>query len=127
MAAAHAARAYVGYLDVGAASSYWIAPQRQSARHILRRLDEAFQAPANSLELAIDYAANRTQFGKTLVSMQVIRHQIAEMALTIEQARQLTYHALWLHAQKIPCVKEVSMAKIAPGPLPDPCSTALKL
>jgi acyl-CoA dehydrogenase len=73
----------------------------------------AVASAQRSLELAIDYAANRTQFGKTLVSMQVIRHQIAEMALTIEQARQLTYHALWLHAQKIPCVKEVSMAKIA--------------
>src|SRR2546428_13624839 len=45
--------------------------------------------------------------------MQVIRHEIADMALTIEQARQLTYYALWLHSQKLPCTKEVSMAKIA--------------
>ena len=60
----------------------------------------------------LDYAANRTQFGKTLSSMQVIRHEIADMALMIEQARQLTYYALWLHSQKLPCTKEVSMAKI---------------
>ena len=73
----------------------------------------AVASAQRSLELAIDYAANRVQFGKTLVSMQVIRHQIADMALTIEKARQLTYHALWLHAQKIPCTREVSMAKIA--------------
>lgn len=66
-----------------------------------------------SLELAVDYAANRVQFGKPLTAMQVIRHQIADMALMIEEARQLTYHALWLHSQKIPCTKEVSMAKIA--------------
>jgi alkylation response protein AidB-like acyl-CoA dehydrogenase len=45
--------------------------------------------------------------------MQVIRHEIADMALMIEQARQLTYYALWLHSQKLPCTKEVSMAKIA--------------
>src|SRR4029077_2044917 len=42
VAAAHAARAYVGYLDIGrrpesdASSSYWISPQRQSAHQILR-------------------------------------------------------------------------------------------
>lgn len=66
-----------------------------------------------SMELAIAYAGNRVQFGKTLSSMQVTRHKIADMALLIEQARQLTYHALWLHSEKIPCPMEVSMAKIA--------------
>jgi acyl-CoA dehydrogenase len=73
----------------------------------------AVASAQRSLELAIDYAANRVQFGKRLTDLQVIRHQIAEMALVLEQARQLTYHALWLHSQKIPCTKEVSMAKIA--------------
>jgi acyl-CoA dehydrogenase len=73
----------------------------------------AVASAQRSLELAVDYAANRVQFGKRLTDMQVIRHQIAEMALTIEQARQLTYYALWLHSQKLPCTKEVSMAKIA--------------
>jgi acyl-CoA dehydrogenase len=73
----------------------------------------AVASAQRSLELAIDYAANRVQFGKPLSSMQVIRHQIAGMALMIEQARQLTYHALWLHSEKLPCTKEVSMAKIA--------------
>ena len=73
----------------------------------------AVASAQRSLELAVDYASNRVQFGKTLTSMQVIRHDIADMALTIEQARQLTYYALWLHSQNLPCTKEVSMAKIA--------------
>jgi len=73
----------------------------------------AVASAQRSLELAVEYAASRTQFGKTLTSMQVIRHEIADMALMIEQARQLTYYALWLHSQKLPCTKEVSMAKIA--------------
>ena len=72
----------------------------------------AVASAQRSLELAVAYAANRTQFGKTLTSMQVIRHEIADMALMIEQARQLTYYALWLHSEKLPCAKEVSMAKI---------------
>ncbi|TMG19130.1 MAG: acyl-CoA dehydrogenase [Chloroflexi bacterium] len=73
----------------------------------------AVASAQRSLELAVDYASNRVQFGKTLTSMQVIRHEIADMALRIEQARQLTYYALWLHSQNLPCTKEVSMAKIA--------------
>src|ERR1700686_1159188 len=73
----------------------------------------AMASAQRSLELAVEYAANRTQFGKTLTSMHVIRHEIADMALMIEQARQLTYYALWLHSQKLLCTKQVSMAKIA--------------
>jgi acyl-CoA dehydrogenase len=66
-----------------------------------------------SLEIAIDYAGGRTQFGKRLVEFQVLRHLLAEMALRVEQARQLTHYALWLHAQGLPCRREVAMAKIA--------------
>jgi acyl-CoA dehydrogenase len=73
----------------------------------------AVEEAQRSLELAMDYAANRVQFGKTLASMQVIRHKIADMALAVQQARHLTYHALWLHSQGVRCTKEVSMAKIA--------------
>jgi uncharacterized protein (DUF58 family) len=61
LTAARAARAYVGYLDFSASASrngdpaHWIAPHRQSRTPILRRLDHVYDAPANSLELAVDY------------------------------------------------------------------------
>jgi len=61
VAAARAARAYVGYLDYtagtnhGGAVRHWIAPHRQSANRILSRLDGEFDAPADSLELAINH------------------------------------------------------------------------
>jgi acyl-CoA dehydrogenase len=73
----------------------------------------AVEAAQRSLELAIAYAGNRVQFGKRLTDMPVIRHKIAQMLLRVEQARHLTYHALWMHANKLPCAKEVAMAKIA--------------
>ena len=73
----------------------------------------AVESAQRSLELAIDYAGNRMQFGKRLSDMQVIRHKLADMLLTVEQARQLTYHVLWLYSEGRPCTKEVSMAKIA--------------
>jgi uncharacterized protein (DUF58 family) len=58
--AARAARAYVGYLDFSGrasagATAHWISPHRQSSAPILRRLDHGYEAPANSLELAVDF------------------------------------------------------------------------
>jgi uncharacterized protein (DUF58 family) len=61
VAAAHSARAYVGYLDFTAApggggpAPHWISPHRQSAQRIVDRLAREFNAPRNSLELSIDY------------------------------------------------------------------------
>jgi uncharacterized protein (DUF58 family) len=61
-AAAHAARAYVGYLDISAAAGgetegapHWIAPHRQSVGRMFNRLDEEFDAPPGSLEEALVY------------------------------------------------------------------------
>lgn len=61
VAAAHAARAYVGYLDFAGSPEhdgsepFWVAPHRQSVRRIMRRLSDEYAAPANSMELAVDY------------------------------------------------------------------------
>jgi uncharacterized protein (DUF58 family) len=62
VAAAHAARAYVGYLDFSSAGSergdvlpHWLAPHRQNEGLIWRRLGQVFDAPVNSLALEIDY------------------------------------------------------------------------
>lgn len=65
-----------------------------------------------SLELAVSYAQNRVAFGKPLTRMQVIRHKLVDMMVEVEQARQLAYHALWLYVEGLPCLREVSMAKL---------------
>jgi uncharacterized protein (DUF58 family) len=59
VAAAQAARAYVGYLDFSGAASregngYWIAPRRLSVRQIEHRLNTTFDAPDDLLERGID-------------------------------------------------------------------------
>ena len=59
VAAANAARAYIGYLDFSGASEragdgYWIPPRRLSVRQIQHRLNTAFDAPENVLERGIE-------------------------------------------------------------------------
>jgi acyl-CoA dehydrogenase len=64
-------------------------------------------------ERTLRYAQERRAFGKPIGSHQVIRHKLAEIALTIESARDLTYHALRRFVDGEDAVREVTMAKLA--------------
>lgn len=63
------------------------------------------------LDEAIAYVKDRKAFGRSVSEFQVIRHRLAEMATDLECARQLTYHALRLHAGGEYAIAQTSMAK----------------
>ena len=65
-----------------------------------------------ALELSIDYANERTQFGKPISHHQLIQAQIAEMAVEHEAARMLVYQAAWLKDNGKPNQYETSIAKL---------------
>ncbi len=44
-----------------------------------------------ALDLAVDYACTREQFGKSISSFQAIQHMLADMATQVEAARALVY------------------------------------
>jgi alkylation response protein AidB-like acyl-CoA dehydrogenase len=46
-----------------------------------------------ALDVALDYAKERKQFGKPIADFQAIQFMLADMAMQIEAARQLTYFA----------------------------------
>ena len=64
-----------------------------------------------ALQYAIEYAKTRIQFGKPIALFQHIAFQIAQMAMEINAARHLVWHAAWLLDQGKPCGKESAMAK----------------
>jgi alkylation response protein AidB-like acyl-CoA dehydrogenase len=49
-----------------------------------------------ALELSVDYAKDRRQFGVPIGSFQAVQHRMAEMLLHIEGARSATYYAAWV-------------------------------
>ncbi len=67
------------------------------------------------LDDAIEYAKTRVQFGKPIGKFQEIGHWLAELQAELDAVRLLTYRAAWMITQKIPCRKEVSMAKLLSG------------
>jgi acyl-CoA dehydrogenase len=64
-----------------------------------------------ALEYAIEYAKTRRQFGKPIALFQNNAFKIAQMAMEINAARHLIWHAAWLLDEGKPCGKESAMAK----------------
>jgi acyl-CoA dehydrogenase len=64
-----------------------------------------------ALEYAIEYAKTRKQFGKPIALFQNNAFKIAQMAMEINAARHLVWHAAWLMDEGKPCGKESAMAK----------------
>ncbi len=62
-------------------------------------------------EYALQYAQERVQFGKPIITKQAIRFMLADMATEIEAARLLTWHAAWRVDQGLPANIQASMAK----------------
>ena len=73
----------------------------------------ALGVAGGALDLAIQYANQRTQFGKPISQHQMVQAQIAEMALEHQAAQLLVYRAAWLKDQGKPSQYETSLAKLA--------------
>jgi glutaryl-CoA dehydrogenase (non-decarboxylating) len=65
-----------------------------------------------AIDAAIDYANERTQFGKKIGAYQMIQAQIADMVAEHEAAQLLVYRAAWLKDQGLPNQHQTSIAKL---------------
>src|SRR5438874_8700160 len=63
-------------------------------------------------ERTLQYAQERTAFGRPIAKFQVTRHKFAEMATKIETARQMVYATAWRVQNGDYPVREISMAKL---------------
>jgi alkylation response protein AidB-like acyl-CoA dehydrogenase len=60
---------------------------------------EAVGIASKALELALDYAKTREQFGKPIIENQGIAFMLADMATSIEASRLLVWRAAWMARQ----------------------------
>ncbi len=64
------------------------------------------------VDLAAQYAKDRSQFGRPIGSFQAIGHMIADMATEVEAARALTLRAAQMVAAGHDALRNISMAKL---------------
>ena len=50
------------------------------------------------LDMSVDYAKTRVQFGRPIGSFQAIKHKLADMFVEVESARSASYYAAWTAA-----------------------------
>jgi alkylation response protein AidB-like acyl-CoA dehydrogenase len=65
-----------------------------------------------ALDVALQYATERQQFGQKIAKFQAIKFKLARMAMEVETARTMVWRAAWLFDQGVPCMKEAAMAKL---------------
>jgi alkylation response protein AidB-like acyl-CoA dehydrogenase len=51
------------------------------------------------LEMSVEYAKTRVQFGRPIGSFQAIKHKCADMLLAVESAKSAAYYAAWAAAE----------------------------
>ena len=64
------------------------------------------------LDLALEYAKERKQFGRPIGTFQSIGHMLADMQTEIEAARTLMWRAAWMISTGQDALREISMAKL---------------
>jgi butyryl-CoA dehydrogenase len=81
-----------------------------------------------AFDAALAYARDRRAFDKPIIEHQAISFRLADMAVEIEAARQLIWHAAALRDAGEPCLKEASMAKLFASEMAERvCSNALQI
>jgi len=66
-----------------------------------------------SLDITVEYAKTRKQFGKPIGMFQAVQHQCADMYLETESARSAVYYAAWALEENMPdAAAAVSIAKM---------------
>ncbi len=81
-----------------------------------------------AFEAALRYAKEREAFGVPIFEHQAVQFRLADMATSIEAARQLILHAAALKDAGRPCLKEAAMAKLFASEMAERvCSDAIQV
>ncbi|MFM7225249.1 MAG: acyl-CoA dehydrogenase family protein [Actinomycetota bacterium] len=88
---------------------------------LAKTLDQAAVALSNEmvgggqmvLDMSVEYAKVRVQFGRPIGSFQAIKHKCADMLLEVESAKSAAYYAAWAAAEdndELPVVASLAKA-----------------
>ena len=97
---------------LGAPGEAWPAIERLLDRGAIAVAAEMLGAAQAALDLTVQYAMDRVQFGSPIGRYQGVKHPLAEMHVQLESARSLLYYAAWaLDASPADVPRAASRAK----------------
>ncbi len=110
----------LGFMDAVVPKENRLGPEGQGLRMILTGLNfgrlnvamGAVGAAQAALDLSMQYAKDRKQFGRPIGEFQLIQKHIVDMTVRTEAARALGYKAAWALDQGGPSRTECSIAKL---------------
>ncbi len=108
-------------LEFAATPARLIGTEGSAEAGLTKTLDLAAVALANEqvggaqmcLEMSVEYAKVRVQFGRPIGSFQAIKHKCADMLLEVESAKSAAYYAGWAAAddsEELPTVASLAKA-----------------
>ena len=80
---------------LGASDEAWPAIERLLDRGATALAAEMLGSAQAALDLTVQYAKDRVQFGSPIGRFQSVKHPLAEMHVQLESARSLLYYAAW--------------------------------
>jgi alkylation response protein AidB-like acyl-CoA dehydrogenase len=84
---------------VGAEGAGWAAVSKMLDLAAVALAAEQVGGAQRVLEMAVEYAKVRVQFGRPIGSFQAIKHKCADMLLEVESAKSAAYYAGWAAAE----------------------------
>ena len=101
---------------IGAVGEAWPIIDRAIMRATAAQCIEMLGGSEAVLDMTVEYAKGRTQFGRAIGTFQAVQHHCARMATDVEGSKNIAYQAVWRLSEGLPAQKEVAMAKAWIGP-----------
>lgn len=98
---------------LGAAGAGWAALSKTLDQAAVCLSNEMVGGAQFVLDMSVEYAKVRVQFGRPIGSFQAIKHKCADMLLEVESAKSAAYYSAWAAAEdneELPVVASLSKA-----------------
>jgi alkylation response protein AidB-like acyl-CoA dehydrogenase len=103
---------------LGGAGDGWTAVSRMLLVAAVGLAAEQVGGAQRALEMAVDYAKLREQFGRPIGSFQAIKHKCASMLVAVESMKSAAYYGLWAVASgddELPVVSSIAKVCCSDG------------
>jgi alkylation response protein AidB-like acyl-CoA dehydrogenase len=97
---------------LGERDTAWPTLQRSLDKATVALCAEMVGGAEKAMEMCLEYAKTRVQFGRQIGSFQAVKHKIADMKVLVENAKSAVYYAAWAVDSDAPeASRAASMAK----------------